>query len=92
MADADEWPTTLLFRRNTRMGWLAKNPVLASGEPGYERDTGKLKMGNGVSTWIDLDYVVSEDSNLTGHITDFTPHPEYDDIPSLALLFENGLV
>lgn len=28
---------------------------------------------------------------LFAHINDSTPHPAYDDIPSLVLLFENGL-
>jgi hypothetical protein len=29
---------------------------------------------------------------LSAHIADDDPHPAYDDIPSLTLLFENGLV
>ena len=29
---------------------------------------------------------------LEDHIQDVTPHPTYDDIPSLTLLFENGLI
>jgi hypothetical protein len=29
---------------------------------------------------------------LATHIADETPHPAYDDLPSLKLLFENGLV
>jgi hypothetical protein len=29
---------------------------------------------------------------LATHIADETPHPAYDDLPSLRLLFENGLV
>jgi hypothetical protein len=29
---------------------------------------------------------------LADHIIDDTPHPKYDDLPSLTLLFENGLV
>jgi len=28
---------------------------------------------------------------LAAHIADTTPHPEYDDLPSLTLLLENGL-
>lgn len=30
-------------------------------------------------------------TNLQQHVTDPTPHPAYDDLPSLTLLFENGL-
>ena len=33
------------------------NPVLAKGEMGYEGDTGKLKFGDGVKAYNDLDYL-----------------------------------
>jgi len=29
---------------------------------------------------------------LSTHINSATPHPTYDDLPSLGLLFENGLI
>jgi hypothetical protein len=29
---------------------------------------------------------------IASHVADPTPHPVYDDIPSLTLLFENGIV
>lgn len=29
---------------------------------------------------------------IASHVADPTPHPVYDDIPSLSLLFENGIV
>lgn len=32
------------------------------------------------------------DESVTAHEVDTTPHPAYDDLPSLRLLFENGLV
>ena len=31
-------------------------------------------------------------SAIAAHIADETPHPSYDDLPSLGLVFENGLV
>jgi hypothetical protein len=37
-----------------------------------------------VQDWID--------DSITAHILDPTPHPAYDDGPSLLLLFENGLI
>jgi len=32
------------------------------------------------------------DDSITVHEIDPTPHPAYDDLPSLRLLFENGLI
>lgn len=47
------------FRTGTASQWAAANPVLDAGEPGFEGDTGKLKIGDGVSTWSALAYVSS---------------------------------
>lgn len=45
------------FRRRTAKGWLEINPTLKRGEPGYETDTGKVKVGDGVTRWDTLAYV-----------------------------------
>lgn len=42
------------LRRGTKTEWDAANPILAIGEPGFERDTGKLKIGNGADVWAVL--------------------------------------
>jgi hypothetical protein len=49
-------PQHILFRRDTAANWVAENPVLLDGEPGYETDTRKLKIGNGVAAWNALPY------------------------------------
>ena len=46
----------IAFRRDTASTWTATNPVLASGEPGVETDTGKLKVGDGTRNWNTLPY------------------------------------
>lgn len=46
------------LREGTAAQWSAVNPVLDLGEPGYETDTGKLKIGNGTSAWGALPYFV----------------------------------
>ncbi|MGC3945354.1 MAG: hypothetical protein QM762_12710 [Chryseolinea sp.] len=53
----------LQVRRDTAAQWLAENPVLADGEPGYEKDTGKQKYGDGVTAWDALPYFAG-DSNI----------------------------
>jgi hypothetical protein len=44
------------FRRGTVSAWATANPILAQGELGLEYDTGQFKVGDGVTTWNDLEY------------------------------------
>ena len=48
--------TTFQFRRGLADNWRKNNPILAQGEPGFERDTYRLKIGDGVTAWNDLEY------------------------------------
>lgn len=43
-------------RRDISKNWTSVNPVLALGEQGYETDTGKLKFGDGTTSWNNLKY------------------------------------
>ena len=50
------------LRRGTAAQWAASQPqpggeVLKLGEPGYEKDTGKLKIGDGSTPWNSLPYL-----------------------------------
>lgn len=42
------------FRRGTAAEWATANPTLAAGEPGYETDTGDLRIGDGATAWAEL--------------------------------------
>ncbi len=44
------------YRRGSTADWALANPTLAIGEPGYETDTGKFKVGNGTTAWNSLPY------------------------------------
>jgi len=48
----------IILRRDGSANWESQNPVLLSGEPGYETDTGKFKIGDGNSTWSNLNYYI----------------------------------
>lgn len=48
--------TIFQFKRGAAQAWTDKNPILFAGEPGYELDTGLLKIGNGATAWNDLPY------------------------------------
>ncbi|HMS83627.1 MAG TPA: hypothetical protein PKD12_08255 [Nitrospira sp.] len=88
----------LRFRRRTAARWADTNPIPGPGEPCLERDTGKFKIGDGQTRWLDLPYFVPHNEFVEGgetlaeHIVSPLPHPVYDDAPSLALLYENAKV
>lgn len=44
------------IRRDAASVWTSINPILSDGEFGYERDTNKIKIGNGVTPWNTLPY------------------------------------
>ena len=52
--------TTFQLRRGTAANWAKNNPILARGEPGYEIDTLRLKIGDGSTAWNELSYVCEE--------------------------------
>ena len=55
--------------------WTQKNPLLQRGEIGYEVDTHKVKIGDGVTYWNDLAYIDAAGGtwgDITGDINDQT--------------------
>lgn len=48
--------THINSRRDTSANWTAQNPVLQLGEVGYEINTRKAKLGDGVTAWNSLAY------------------------------------
>lgn len=52
------------YRRDNAAGWTAANPVLANGEPGYETDTKKRKIGDGTTAWTALGYQAADEATL----------------------------
>lgn len=49
--------TLIKLRRGSATEWESVNPVLAAGEPGFESDTLKFKIGDGSTPWNSLNYV-----------------------------------
>ena len=52
---------TYQLRRDTALRWEEVNPVLALAEPGYETNTGFMKLGDGITAWNQLPYFVPDD-------------------------------
>ncbi len=56
-------------KRDTAANWTSNNPILLSGEWGYETDTGKIKIGDGSTAWNSISYsVVTNHSILDGSV------------------------
>lgn len=62
----------ILVRRDTRANWTAANPVLEAGEFAFDTTANVIKMGDGVTNYNDLPYVLNStwgvltNSGLTG--------------------------
>ena len=48
-------------RRGIASQWTDANPVLGAGEIGFETDTNKFKVGDGVNSWNTLTYFTAQD-------------------------------
>jgi Major tropism determinant N-terminal domain len=62
--------TRMQQRRGTASQWTTANPILASGEIGFESDTNQFKIGDGTNHWADLSYFKNLES-LGGSLDDY---------------------
>lgn len=76
--------TQIKLRRDTAANFTSKNPVLAIGEPAYETDTKKLKIGDGTTAYNSLDYFTSGGGSST-NITAALPLKIVDGVISLEV-------
>lgn len=68
---------TIQLKRGKAASWAALDPVLEPGEPGMELDTGRLKIGNGVNSWTELEYVGEDGRGVVNAATHY-------DFPSIG--------
>lgn len=57
--------TVIKLRRDTSANWASVDPILASGEIGYDITEMKFKVGDGTSAWTDLDYASDPESVIS---------------------------
>lgn len=48
---------TIQFKRGTAARWAELNLILEAGQPGFVTDENRLKIGDGITAWNDLQYV-----------------------------------
>ena len=64
--------TRIQLRRDTAANWSTNNPTPSAGEPCFETDTGKLKIGDGSTAYNDLAYQGGGGSGGGAEIDDTT--------------------
>ena len=73
------------IRRDSATNWTSTNPTLSQGEMGYELNTGKLKIGNGIEAWVDLDYFDDQNGSYNDlRDLPFSDPPHVSDIADAA--------
>ena len=73
---------TYQLRRGTSATWKTNNPLLLAGEPGYELDTHKVKIGDGTSYWKDLPYIGEH------NIVSYATHTEFPSVGNVNYLYK----
>lgn len=59
--------TQIQLRRDTAANWASANPILASGEPAFETDTGVFKIGDGVTAYNSLSQLSASEIEELGN-------------------------
>jgi hypothetical protein len=78
-------------RRGTSEQWSVANPVLGTGEIGFETNTNRFKIGDGVNTWANLDYFLDETA-LEGSLGDYVLLDDVGQPDGVASLDAQGQV
>ena len=64
----------LQFKRGTATQWATDNPILSSGEPGFDVTNYILKVGDGVNPWSTLPDIYSDNTpGITALLDDTSP-------------------
>ena len=64
------------FKKGTAKSWKDVNPILDNDTLGFEYDTGKYKIGDGVHAWNDLEYQGSNNDDNVEFIDTYNELPE----------------
>jgi hyaluronoglucosaminidase len=75
--------STFKFKRGTAERWKEVNPILQAGEPGFEIDSHKLKIGDGITPWKDLPYIEGKTE-----LINFTSSADFPEIGNPNILYK----
>jgi hypothetical protein len=69
--------TKIQLRRDNSSDWTVIDPTLAEGEIGFETNTGKFKIGDGISLWSSLDYFLDSSDLGSTYLTQSSASSNY---------------
>lgn len=78
--------TKIQIRRGISASWDTVNPILSSGEVGFETDSYKFKIGDGSSRWTQLDYFSGEDFIVSASANALALATSYADSASASII------
>ena len=78
--------TKIVLRNDTAAAWASANPKLLAGEIGIEKDTGLMKIGDGINLWNDLEY--ANECERAAHYEVIPTDTQTDDAAIAAKLAE----
>jgi hypothetical protein len=78
--------TRMLQRRGTASEWTAANTVLATGEVGFETDTGRFKIGDGSTAWNSRAYASPAPNAVADHAALTTSVHGIEDTSNLVVI------
>ena len=76
--------TRFQLRRGYEAAWDKNNPILACGEPGFVIDKNALKIGDGVKTWKELDFI----GGASGGVFNAETHYEFPSVGSVDMIYK----
>lgn len=81
--------TKIVLRNDLAATWASVNPKLLAGEIGIEKDTGLMKIGDGINFWNDLEY--ANDTERAAHYEVIPSRTQTDEEAIAAKLAELGV-
>jgi hypothetical protein len=86
MTESANWrKQRVQIRRGTTAEWASRNTMLLPGELGYEYDTNRMKVGNGVDRWSSRPYLANQ-----GAISSLSDVEATEPQPGAVLRYADG--
>lgn len=80
--------TTFQLRRGQYDEWIKENPILNEGEPAFEIDTFRLKIGDGKTAYQALPYIGGDGSGNEARVVDADTHYDFPSIGKVDTIYK----